>query len=115
MARQSDEERLAKQRERQKVARQQAARAKRPDRDDVARTALFWFISSMASKAKPGVLDEFQDRTVELLVAQGFDERASDEVMDELIAKYRTGQSPFRRKIHLLYPDGPPDASDLDD
>jgi hypothetical protein len=63
-------------------------------------------ISSMAEKAKPDVLEEFQDRIVVLLTQQGFNESASGEVMDDLVRKYQSGGWPFRRKVHLLYPDG---------
>ncbi len=107
MAKQPDRERLRKQRERQQGLRAAALSEKRPTRDDVARMALFWMVSNMAQKAEKGVLDEFHDRMVKLLKDQGFDEMASDEVLDDLIRKYSTGNWPFRRKVHLLYPDGP--------
>jgi hypothetical protein len=107
MARQSDKERLEKQRQRQQELREATLAEKRPSRDDVARVALFWMISSMAQKATNDVLDEFQDKIVELLAKQGFDERASDEVFDDLVRKYRNGSWPFRRKVHLLHSDGP--------
>jgi hypothetical protein len=105
--RKSDEIRNREQRERQQKLRDAGRKAKRPDRDDVARTALFMTISSMAARGADDVLEEFQDRVVRMLVEQGFDEHASDVVFEELVAKYRTGQSPFRRKVHLLHPDDP--------
>lgn len=108
MARQPDEKRLTRQRQRQRELRSQNAAAKRPGRDDVARTVLFWTIRDIARQGTSDVLDQFLNRTVRMLVEQGFDERACEEVLDELVAKYKTGKSPFRRKIHLLYPDGPP-------
>ena len=104
MAQQSDTERLERQRRRQQELRANAAAEKRPSRDDVARVALWWMISSMADKGKPDVLQEFHDRIVVLLTQQGFSEAASDEVMDDLVRKYRSGGWPFRRKVHLLYP-----------
>lgn len=107
MARQSDEERLKKQRERQKKSRDAARATKRPNSNNVAHVALFWVISNMAQKADKDVLDEFHDRVVKLLKDQGFDEKASNEVLDDLIRKYRTGKWPFRRKVHLLFPNGP--------
>ncbi len=107
MAKQPDIERLRKQRARQQELREAALAEKRPTRDDVARMALFWMISNMAEKAEKGVLDEFRDRMVRLLTDQGFDEKASDEVLDDLIRKYSTRNWPFRRKVHLLFPDGP--------
>ena len=64
-------------------------------------------ISSMAARDAKEVLEDFQDRVVRMLVEQGFDERESDIVFEELVAKYRTGHSPFRRKVHLLHPEDP--------
>ncbi len=107
MARKSDAIRVREQRERQQRLRDADRKARRPGRDDVARTALFMTISSMAARGAKEVLEDFQDRVVRMLVEQGFDERASDAVFEELVAKYRTGAWPFRRKPHLLYPDGP--------
>lgn len=105
MPRQSDEVRNTKQRERQQKLREAGRKARRPDRDDIARTALFMTISSMAARGATDVLEDFQDRVVRMLVEQGFDERACDVVFEELVAKYRSGKSPFRRKIHLLHAD----------
>lgn len=62
-------------------------------------------ISAMATRGADDALEEFQDRVVAMLVAQGFDERASDAIFDDLVSKYRTGTWPFRRKVHLLYSD----------
>lgn len=107
MARKSDEIRNREQRERQQKLRDADRKARRPDRDDIARTALFMTISSMAAKGATDVLEDFQDRVVGMLVEQGFDERESDIVFEELVAKYRTGDWPFRRKLHLLHPDDP--------
>ncbi|MDH2090896.1 hypothetical protein N5K21_19355 [Rhizobium pusense] len=107
MPRKSDEIRNREQRERQQRLRVAGRKAKRPDRDDIARTALFMTISSMAAKGATDVLEDFQDRVVRMLVEQGFDERESDIVFEELVAKYRTGHWPFRRKVHLLHPEDP--------
>lgn len=101
----TDDERNDKQRDRQQRLRDANRSARRPDRDDVARTALFMTISSMAARGATDVLEDFQDRVVAMLIRQGFDERASYELFDELVAKYRTGAWPFRRKVHLLDPD----------
>lgn len=107
MARKSEEVRNREQRERQQKLRDADRKARRPNRDDIARTALFMTISSMAAKGAKEVLEDFQDRVVRMLVEQGFDERASDIVFEELVAKYRTGDWPFRRKVHLLHPEDP--------
>ncbi|KAB1107790.1 hypothetical protein F4V89_29875 [Neorhizobium galegae] len=103
----SEEIRNHKQRERQQKLRDADRKAKRPGRDDVARTALFMTISSMAARDATDVLEDFQHRVVSMLVEQGFDKQASHAVFGDLVAKYRTGASPFRRKPHLLFPDGP--------
>lgn len=94
-------------RQRQKVLRDTNRRAKRPDRDDVARVALFWLIRRAIEKGQQMELEKFQNKIVSMLTDQGFDERECDVVFDDLVAKYRMGGSPFRRKIHLIYPDGP--------
>ncbi len=107
MPRKSDEIRNREQRERQQKLRDAGRKAKRPDRDDIARTALFMTISSMAARGATDVLEDFQDRVVGMLVEQGFDERQSDIVFEELVEKYRKGDRPFRRKVHLLHPDDP--------
>ncbi|CDN92221.1 hypothetical protein [Agrobacterium tumefaciens] len=107
MVRKSEEVRNRQQRERQQKLRDADRKARRPNRDDIARTALFMTISSMAARDAKEVLEDFQDRVVRMLVDQGFDERQSDIVFEELVAKYRKGDWPFRRKVHLLHPDDP--------
>lgn len=94
-------------RQRQKALRDANRRAKRPDRDDVARVALFWLIRRAIEKGQQMELEKFRNKIVSMLTDQGFDERECDVVFDDLVAKYRMGGSPFRRKIHLIYPDGP--------
>ncbi len=98
---------LGKARERQKALREANKRARRPERDDVARVALFWLISGAIKKGRLAALERLQDKIVAMLVDQGFDEREADLVFDDLVAKYRSGVSPFRRKVHLLHPDDP--------
>ncbi|MCD2184466.1 hypothetical protein [Rhizobium sp. GN54] len=93
-------------RQRQKALRDANRMSRRPDRDDVARVALFWLIRRAIEKGQQAELEKFRAKIVSMLVDQGFDEHESDAVFDDLIARYRTGGSPFRRKIHLLYPDG---------
>jgi len=105
MTRKSADTRNREQRDRQQRLRDANRKARRPDRDDVARTALFMTISSMVAKGAFETLDEFHERVVAMLVEQGFDEQASDKVFDELVVKYRTGAWPFRRKVHLLFSD----------
>ncbi|MEW9525939.1 hypothetical protein MRBLRH8O_003801 [Agrobacterium radiobacter] len=102
----SEEIRNTKQRERQQKLRDADRKAKRPGRDDVARTALFMAISAMAAEGATETLGKFKKRVVRMLVKQGFDEHESHTVFDGLVEKYRNGDWPFRRKPHLLYPDG---------
>jgi len=95
-----------KQRERQQKLRDADRKAKRPGRDDVARVALYWLISRAIEKEQHEELEKFKERIVAMLAEQGFDSRQCETVLEDLIYKYRTGGSPFRRKPHLLYPDG---------
>ncbi|MBC2773135.1 MAG: hypothetical protein ACK4ZU_17655 [Allorhizobium sp.] len=96
-------------RQRQKALRDANRRAKRPERDDVARVALFWLIRRAIEKGQEAELEKFQEKIVSMLVDQGFDERESDLVFDDLVGKYRVDDRPFRRKLHLLHPDGAPE------
>ena len=48
-------------------------------------------------------LEELEDELVEELANQGFDERASCEVFSALVEQYGSGDSPFRRKVHLVH------------
>ncbi|KNY32718.1 MULTISPECIES: hypothetical protein [Agrobacterium] len=93
-------------RQRQKALRDANRKARRPDRDDVARVALFWLIRRAVEKGQEVELEKFQDVIVAMLIEQGFDERECDVVFDDLVSKYRSGGLPFRRKLHLLYPEG---------
>lgn len=93
-------------RQRQKALRDANRKARRPDRDDVARVALFWLIRRAVEKGQEVELEKFQDVIVSLLIEQGFDEHECDVVFDDLVSKYRSGGLPFRRKLHLLYPEG---------
>jgi len=93
-------------RQRQKALRDANRKARRPDRDDVARVALFWLIRRAVEKGQEVELEKFQDVIVSMLIEQGFDESECDVVFDDLVSKYRSGGLPFRRKLHLLYPEG---------
>jgi hypothetical protein len=104
MSKNSQEARNRAQRDRQQKLRDANRKARRPDRDDIARVALYWMITNMAGKATKEVRDEFQDRIVSMLTDQGFDARECEIVYDDIVHKYRTGGSPFRRKVHLLFP-----------
>jgi len=101
MARQTLEERNAKQRERQQRLRDRHRAERRPDRDDVARAMLFWTISSYLDQGRQDWIEELADAVVGVLVDQGFDERAADEVFDDLVDRYARDDRPFRSKPHL--------------
>lgn len=107
MPRKPEEARGREQRVRQQKLRDRDKEARRPGRDDVARVALFWVISRAIQKQQFEELDKFRDQIVSMLADQGFDAHASDAVFEDLVEKYRTGGSPFRRKVHLLHPDVP--------
>ncbi len=93
-------------RQRQKALRDANRTARRPERDDLARVALYWLIRRAIDKGQEAELQKFQDVIVSMLSDQGFDEGECDKVFDDLVSKYRSGGLPFRRKLHLLYPDG---------
>lgn len=94
-----------RQRGRQQAYRERLKRERRPGRDDVARIALHWLIVETARMAekqnKPARMNKVEEVLLEGLVAQGFDPRASDQVLGELIDKYVDGGWNFRRKLHL--------------
>jgi hypothetical protein len=93
-------------RQRQKALRDANRTARRPERDDLARVALYWLIRRAVDKGQEAELQKFQDVIVSMLSDQGFDEGECDKVFDDLVSKYRSGGLPFRRKLHLLYPNG---------
>ncbi|XHE12593.1 hypothetical protein PCC82_12480 [Agrobacterium deltaense] len=101
MARQTLEERNAKQRERQQRLRDRHRAERRPDRDDIARAMLFWTIISYLDQGRQDWIEELGDAVVGILVDQGFDERAADEVFDDLVDRYARDDRPFRSKPHL--------------
>ncbi|OQP86037.1 hypothetical protein BTR14_13215 [Rhizobium rhizosphaerae] len=98
-------------RQRQKALRDANRKARRPDRDDVARVALYWLIRRAVEKGQTAELEKFQDVIVAMLAEQGFDEGESDAVFDDLVEKYSSGGLPFRRKTHLLFPDAAEDGA----
>lgn len=109
MAREPLAERNRKQRDRQRDLRAKQKAAKRPDRDDVARVMLHWFIETAIAKERRDQVERTGDLLVERLVAQGFDEAECYDVFDRLVEKYTGEDWGFRRKPHLLFPDGAPD------
>lgn len=107
---QQEKERLRKQRERQRDYRAQLKLQRRPGRDDAARLALIFTIMRLEKNGTENQMHQFMDSIVKLLVAQGFDKKASDDVMEDLVEKYTKGSWDFRRKPHLRRPH--PDEGD---
>jgi hypothetical protein len=102
--RKSKSNRLREQRERQAAYRAEQNATRRPDRDHVARVALWWLITSMESRSrKTGnrrTMNKILDEIIAALVEQGFDEGQSEDVVDALVRKYGSGWA-FQRKTHL--------------
>jgi phosphoglycolate phosphatase-like HAD superfamily hydrolase len=92
--------RLEKQRERQRDYRARLKEQKRPSRDDVARALLHFAITENLRHGRVEEVNRLLDRLVDDLTRQGFDERATEEVLDALVEKYRRGWD-FQRKRHL--------------
>ena len=110
MARKPQDIRNNEQRERQRKLRLADRKARKPRRDDVARLALYWLITRAIEKKQHEELEKFRNRMVEMLTEQGFDPGQSETVLGELIYKYGTTGSPFRRKVHLLFPEDDQDV-----
>lgn len=70
MARQTLEQRNAKQRERQQRLRDRHRAERRPDRDDVARTMLFWAITGYLREDRSDRIDQLADAVTALLLTK---------------------------------------------
>lgn len=92
--------------DRQQKLRDEARKARRPDRDDLARMVLWQLISEGLRRDTQGqqMLDMIYDRACGGLVRQGFAEREVEFLWDGLVARYRNETWPFRQKRHL-FPD----------
>lgn len=102
--RKSITQRNAAQRERQQQLRELAKMERKPSRDDIARILLHWTITRASEAGHMSKLDRVEDEIVARLVAQGFDERKSYEVFDDIVERYTKRRWGFRRKIHLTPP-----------
>lgn len=95
---------LEEQRERQAVYRLEQKLARRPERDDFARVALWWLIKAAEERSKKigsrKPMNKIVDILIGELVHQGFDEGESEDFLDDLSRKYLSGWS-FQRKPHL--------------
>lgn len=92
-------------RQRQKALRDANRSARRPERDDLARVALYWLIRRAVDKGQEAELQKFRDVIVSMLSDQGFDEGECDKVFDDLVSKYRSGAS-VSPEASPPYPDG---------
>jgi len=106
MPKETRKQRTEEQRVRQSEVRKAAVKARRPDRDDIARILLWQMISGIQKKTANthdmrDMLDKLRNQIVGGLEDQGFDVRESEEVFEGLAKKYANGISPFRRKLHL--------------
>lgn len=109
----SKKQRSAEQKARQQDVRDGAKEKRRPSRDDIARMFLWQTIADAHKAGDKGraLIGKMADRIVKGLERQGFDDRESYEVFDELARKYGDGLYPFRPKRHLgkITPDVPVD------
>ena len=105
MARKSIYQRNEEQRLRQSHVRKAAKELRRPSRDDLARMLLWQMINGLQHNKKvtnrQQELDNLCNMIVSGLVRQGFDERQSEEVFDDLAKRYASNLPPFRVKRHL--------------
>ncbi len=109
---QTKREKLDKQRIRQQRVRDKMKAERKPSRDDIARALLHWSITANVQEGRETLLFHVQTRIVEILIAQGFDEVASDASFDDLVDRYSDGWS-FRRKQHLQAADPASAPEDL--
>ncbi|WP_290775708.1 hypothetical protein [Hoeflea sp.] len=103
MSKKSRREINAEQRARQQRVRDEARDRCRPSRDDLARMLLWKMIMSTEKhpRGRREALDRLRDEIVDGLDIQGFDVRESEDVFEDLAARYADGLFPFRPKRHL--------------
>jgi hypothetical protein len=89
-----------RQAEYQRAYRADQKAARRPSRDDVARTFLHWAITRAIAKERFDYLEKVRHQIVDHLVAQGFDGSAARRRFDDLIESYEEGWT-FQAKPHL--------------
>ena len=93
--------RLEKQRVRQKQAHERSKAEGRPNRDDIARVALYYLCKHFYERNEVLDLNGFITDVVNRLESQGFNKVASASVFDDLIDKYTKSNWQFRQKPHL--------------
>lgn len=112
MARKPKTVRNEEQRQRQAELRQRNRDMRRPSRDDVARVVLWQVITRVHRMGKTEEWERILDGIIAQLVEQGFDERESDLVIEDLVERYTSGRGGFRIKRHLEDEPGPTSADD---
>jgi len=93
-------DRLEKQRVRQRNVRARNKELRRPGRDDIARMLLHIALEENLRRGDLTELDRLQDGLTAALTRQGFDRQQSDRAFEDLVDKYKSGWT-FQRKVHL--------------
>jgi hypothetical protein len=94
-------ERLAKQRERSQLDRDRRKAGRVPDRDDIARVALRWLIVTAQAFGDDRKQLRLEGLILTELARQGFNEQASERVLEGLVDKYTKEKWDFFPKVHL--------------
>jgi len=96
--------RIARQAVYQRAYRMQQKSLRKPSRDDVARNALHWIITSALKRGKDRDLQKWGDLITNRLTEQGFDRDATRMRIAQLVEQYENGWE-FQRKPHLMKDD----------
>ncbi len=97
----SYEQRLEEQRLRQKALRERKRRERSPHRDDIARMLLHVIVRESVKGGSYEKLDRAMAIVTRELVAQGFDKRKTEQVIEEIIDRHEQGWQP-RHRTHIL-------------
>lgn len=97
----SYEQRLEEQRLRQKALRERKRRERSPHRDDIARMLLHVIVRESVKGGSYEKLDRAMDLVTRELVEQGFDQRKTEQVIEEIIERHEQGWQP-RHRTHVL-------------
>lgn len=93
--------RLEKQRERSKANRRRKRDGKIPSRDDIARVALRWLFVTADAIGDDRKQLRLEGHILDELARQGFNEQASERVLEALVDKYTKEKWDFFPKVHL--------------
>lgn len=89
----------------QRAYREQQNSLRKPGRDDLARVALFWIITTALQRDKEDELARWENLMTERLVEQGFDRDATRIRINAIIDRYRNGWE-FQLKPQLRRDEG---------